>query len=169
MISLTKLAALFAVQVCFVAVYLQLKSPTAVDATREITYKGTRSSNIEHFQNIFYAEAPTGPRRFAPPVPTRPQRDSVIDATKAGAWCPQGTGDVLPFTSRVTNISEDCLSLRIARPRGTKSDAKLPVMAWLHGGMVLAGGQAIEEHTDNQKVAIFWARLLRSCTSQTAW
>ncbi|KAL5047761.1 hypothetical protein BDW71DRAFT_196533 [Aspergillus fruticulosus] len=110
--------------------------PTVVDSKRGITYIGSRTSHsdVEHFQNIFYAEEPTGPRRFAPPVPTRPQRGSVIDATQSGAWCPQGTGDILPFTSRVTNISENCLSLRIARPRGTRSDAKLPVVVWIHGG-----------------------------------
>lgn len=106
-----------------------------VDTTRDITYLGSLSpAGIEHFQNIFYAEEPTGLRRFAAPVPTRPVKGSIIDATQAGAWCPQGTGDILPFTSSVTNISENCLSLRIARPAGTQKDAKLPVAVWIHGG-----------------------------------
>ncbi|KAJ5732621.1 carboxylesterase [Penicillium malachiteum] len=77
---------------------------------------------------------PTGPRRFAPPVPVNPPGGSIIDATKPGAWCPQGTGDILPFTSRVTNISENCLSLRVARSRGSTSDRKLLVVVDLHGG-----------------------------------
>ncbi|KAJ4423946.1 hypothetical protein N0V82_001374 [Gnomoniopsis sp. IMI 355080] len=106
-----------------------------VDPEREVRYVGLRAaSDVEHFQNIFYAEDTSGQNRFAPPVPTRPVKGSVIDATLPGAWCPQGTGDVLPFTSRVTNVSENCLSLRIARPRGTQADANLPVMVWLHGG-----------------------------------
>ncbi|KAJ5783754.1 uncharacterized protein N7518_009431 [Penicillium psychrosexuale] len=106
-----------------------------VDTTRDITYLGSLSPvGIEHFQNIFYAEEPTGLRRFAAPVPTRPVKGSIIDATQAGAWCPQGTGDILPFTSSVANISENCLSLRIARPAGTQKDAKLPVAVWIHGG-----------------------------------
>ncbi|KAL4779979.1 Alpha/Beta hydrolase protein [Aspergillus varians] len=137
----TLVAALVAVQLALVAIYFQepltnylTPGPTVVDPTRDVTYIGTRSSTIEHFQNIFYAEAPTGHRRFAPPVPTNPQRGSVIDAAQSGSWCPQGTGDILPFTSRVTNISENCLSLRIARPKGTSNDAKLPVIAWIHGG-----------------------------------
>ncbi|KAL4759659.1 Alpha/Beta hydrolase protein [Aspergillus foveolatus] len=101
----------------------------------DITYLSSLSpAGLEHFQNIFYAEEPTGQRRFAAPVPTRPAKGSVIDATRAGAWCPQGTGDILPFTSRVTNISENCLSLRIARPAGTQRDAKIPVAVWIHGG-----------------------------------
>lgn len=114
---------------------LPIPKPTVIDAPREITYRGSYSaSGVEHFQNIFYAQEPSGPRRFAPPVPVHHLPGSVIDATAAGAWCPQGTGDVLPFTSRVTNISENCLSLRVARPRGVQSGAKLPVIVWLHGG-----------------------------------
>lgn len=113
-------------------------SPTVFDEARHIRYRGSRSSTgIEHFQNIFYAEDTSGANRFAPPVPVRPAGGAVIDATRPGAWCPQATGDVLPFTSRVTNISENCLSLRIARPRGTKAAAGLPVMVWLHGGNFL--------------------------------
>ncbi|KUI73335.1 Lipase 1 [Cytospora mali] len=114
---------------------LNLSPPTVFDAARDIRYIGSRSSySVEHFQNIFYAEDTSGANRFAPPVPTVPPKGSTIDATRLGAWCLQGTGDIFPFTSRVTNVSENCLSLRIARPRGTQPGAKLPVVVWLHGG-----------------------------------
>lgn len=121
-------------------------SPIVTDPGRDVRYIGTRSADlaVEHFHNIFYAEDTSGPNRFAPPVPASPLRGSVIDATTPGAWCPQGTGDVLPFTSRVTNISEHCLSLRIARLRGTGPDSKLPVAVWLHGGgHALGSGEEI--------------------------
>ena len=111
-----------------------VSQPVVVDSRRHIRYIGSRLSSVEHFQNIFYAKDTTGKNRFAPPVPIENAEGSVIDATHPGAWCPQGTGDVLPFTSRVTNISENCLSVRVARPQGTKQDAKLPVMVWIHGG-----------------------------------
>nr|AIF75063.1 carboxylesterase [Daldinia eschscholtzii] len=115
--------------------FLEQASPVIlVDHTREITYIGRQSNGVDHFQNIFYAEDPSGNNRFAPPVPIKHEKGSSIDATQSGAWCPQGTGDVLPFTSKVVNISENCLSLRIARPHGTAPDAKLPVLVWLHGG-----------------------------------
>ncbi|KAJ5822856.1 Carboxylesterase type B [Penicillium robsamsonii] len=136
-------ASVVAVLLAIIAIYYQELCDTfflsssikVVDSARGISYLGSLSPvGVEHFQNIFYAEEPTGQRRFAPPVPTRPVKGSVIDATRAGAWCPQATGDILPFTSRVTNISENCLSLRIARLAGTQEDAKLPVAVWIHGG-----------------------------------
>ncbi|KAJ3571338.1 hypothetical protein NPX13_g5415 [Xylaria arbuscula] len=109
-------------------------SPTAYDFTNNVTYVGTRAPGVHHFLNIFYGEDTAGPNRFAPPVPVRLERGTVVDATLPGAWCPQATGDVLPFTSRVVNISENCLSLRICRPQDTKADSRLPVAVWLHGG-----------------------------------
>jgi carboxylesterase type B len=110
------------------------QAPVVHDPTRDIKYIGSLAPGVEHFQNIFYGQDTSGPNRFAPPVPVEHAKGSIIDATQPGAWCPQGLGDVLPFTSRVTNVSENCLSLRVARPTGTKSDAKLPVMVWMHGG-----------------------------------
>ncbi|KAJ5928271.1 lipase [Penicillium verhagenii] len=132
-------------------------SPTVHDPLRDITYIGSALEDVEHFQNIFYAEEPSGPRRFAPPVPVRPSKGSVIDATSAGAWCPQGTGDILPFTSRVTNISENCLSLRIARPKGALAGQKLPVVVYIHGGgHALGSASDILYHPDGlvQEAAI---------------
>ncbi|KAI9040016.1 alpha/beta-hydrolase [Aspergillus affinis] len=109
-------------------------APTVIDPVRDIKYLGIHSASIEHFHEIFYAENPVGEKRFAPPVPVKPSKGSIVDATRPGAWCPQGTGDILPFTSRVANISENCLSLRIARPSGVSKNAKLPVVVWIHGG-----------------------------------
>ncbi|KAI0014604.1 lipase [Xylariomycetidae sp. FL0641] len=113
--------------------------PTAIDTDRNVSYVGTHRIGIEHFQNIFYAEDTSGENRFAPPVPFRPAVGSIVDATQPGAWCQQGTGDILPFTSRITNVSENCLSLRIARPFGTKAGDDLPVVVWVHGGGHILG------------------------------
>lgn len=109
-------------------------APTVADSSYNVKFVGSLAPGVEHFQNIFYGEDTSGKNRFAPPRPFKYTKGSVVDATKSGAWCPQGTGDVLPFTSQVHNISENCLSLRIARPHGTRQDAKLPVMVYIHGG-----------------------------------
>lgn len=112
--------------------------PYVRNARTQISYRGTSTNGIEHFQNIFYAEDTSGSNRFSPPVPYTPSPGTVVDATVAGAWCPQALGPtLLPFTSPVTNVSENCLSLRIARPSGTDASAKLPVLVWMHGGTKL--------------------------------
>ncbi|KAL8706321.1 MAG: hypothetical protein Q9201_000640 [Fulgogasparrea decipioides] len=94
-------------------------NPVVRDVRTGVSYRGTISNGVEQYQNIFYAADTSGPNRFAPPVPYMPARGTVVDATAAGAWCPQGVGGPpLPWTSPVTEVSENCLSLRIARPSG---------------------------------------------------
>ena len=110
-------------------------NPSVKNSHSGVTYQGTSANGVEHFQNIFYAEDTSGANRFAPPVPYMPSPGTIVDATTAGAWCPQGTGAApLPFTSPITNISENCLSLRIARASGTDASMRLPVLVYIHGG-----------------------------------
>ena len=116
--------------------------PLVTNPRTGVSYRGTATNGTEHFRNIFYAEDTAGANRFAAPVPYTPPRGTVVDATAAGAWCPQGVGAApLPFTSVVTNVSENCLSLRIARVAGAGlgvgPGARLPVLVWLHGGLEL--------------------------------
>ena len=109
--------------------------PYVTDSRKGVSYCGTVAHGVEHFQNIFYAEDTSGAHRFAPPVPYDPPFGSVIGATTPGAVCPQGLGPAsLPFASPITNVSENFLSLRIARPAGVSASAKLPVTVYIHGG-----------------------------------
>lgn len=110
-------------------------TPIVRDARTGVSYRGTSTNSVDHFQNIFYAEDTSGLNRFAPPVPYMPSPGTIVDTTAAGASCPQGLGGPpLPWTSPITNVSENCLSLRIARSSGTGSSAKLPVLVYIHGG-----------------------------------
>lgn len=115
---------------------LAFSAPIVQNPRIAVSYRGGSVDGVDHYQNIFHAKDTSGTNRFAPPTPYTPPPGTTVDATTAGAWCPQGLGGPpLPFTSRVSNVSENCLSLRIARPSGTSATAKLPVLVWIHGGM----------------------------------
>jgi carboxylesterase type B len=64
----------------------------------------------------------------------------VVGCTVTGASLP-------PFFAETDKISEDCLTLRIARPAGTISSSRLPVVVWVHGGGVVKGS-AYDPHFD---------------------
>lgn len=112
-----------------------------------VTYRGTTSDSIEHFQNIKYAHDTSGEQRFAPPEPFIPHSGSDIDATIPGPACPQMQAPIPLFFAETADMSEDCLSLRIARLAGTTPDAKLPVVVWIHGGGVVKGS-ASDPHSE---------------------
>ena len=110
-------------------------TPIAKNERLNVSYKGVASHGVEHFYNLFYAKDTSGSNRFAPPTRFIPQEGAIVDASSPGAFCAQGTGDAaFPFTSPVLNISENCLSLRVSRPKGTTAGSKLPVVVWIHGG-----------------------------------
>ncbi|KUI58608.1 Lipase 4 [Cytospora mali] len=117
-------------------------TPTVVDRTTHVTYKGINRNSIEVFLNIPYGQDTSGEHRFKPPRPYVPRRGSTIDAQSCGPACPQqiGTGLAPPITlSDVTNVSEDCLHLNLARPSGTVAGDKLPVLIFIHGGSFWSG------------------------------
>ncbi|ODA78219.1 hypothetical protein RJ55_05600 [Drechmeria coniospora] len=127
---------------CFLFIGVHgLASPVVVDARRNITYHGTRRNGIEAFLGIPYGLDTGGPNRFRPPRPHVPRVGDRIMATSHGAACPQQLGGwLIPISlSNVTSISEDCLTLNVARPRGTCHQDRLPVMVYIHGGSFWTG------------------------------
>lgn len=108
-------------------------TPLVTNNANGVSYRGTSANGVEQFQSIFFGQPTSGERRFAPPQPYAPPNNTTIIATAPGAACPQiFAGNI--FASAVTNVSEDCLSLRIARPAETSAADKLPVMVWFYGG-----------------------------------
>ncbi|KAI1318156.1 Alpha/Beta hydrolase protein [Xylariaceae sp. FL0255] len=122
---------------------------------------------VASFPDIPYAQNPTGPLRFAPPVPaTPPANGGVTFATSLPLGCFQYTSAALEQTvsfyserssvlqgGDVANTTEDCLRLSVTAPRavlekvshngsGTpKSNGTgLPVLVWVHGGGWDLGG-----------------------------
>lgn len=117
-------------------------APTAVDTVNNVTYRGLYRNGIEAFLNIPYGQDTGGEQRFKPPRPYRPQPGSEVIVQSYGPSCPQPLGDELgaPLVlGNVTNTSEDCLNLNVARPQGTLAGDKLPVMVWIHGGSFWSG------------------------------
>ncbi|KAK4233213.1 Alpha/Beta hydrolase protein [Achaetomium macrosporum] len=113
-----------------------------VDEKNGVTYGGLIKRNgIEVFLGIPYGEDTGGENRFKPPKRRIPVRGSTINATSYGPSCPQELGEWAPPISlgNITDISEDCLNLNVARPRGTRATDRLPVMVYIHGGSFIAG------------------------------
>lgn len=107
--------------------------------------------NVAQFLGIRFAEPPTGPRRWLPPVAKAPA--DHIDATEFGPSPPQWSGkNASVYNTDVPELrikdgtSEDCLSLCIYVPEKAAKDpksAKLPVIVWITGGAFLVGGNTI--------------------------
>lgn len=109
--------------------------PLVVDRKKELTYYGiTSSPGIEIFLGIPYGKDTGGKNRFAPPQSFSPARGYTFNATTAGHSCPQSSEAGFLYESPVTDISEDCLNLQVARPAGNLNGTKLPVMVYIYGG-----------------------------------
>ncbi|KAL9484971.1 hypothetical protein ACSS6W_003760 [Trichoderma asperelloides] len=118
--------------------------PTATIPGVRVTYHGIHRNGIEAFLNIQYGEDTGGNWRFKPPRPHVPAPESTVQADSYGPACPQPLGSwIVPLSlTNITDISEDCLNLNIARPQGTKTNALLPVMVYIHGGSFWAGSNS---------------------------
>ncbi|MGW7730927.1 carboxylesterase family protein [Streptomyces canus] len=101
------------------------------------TVVGRRHQDVRRFLGIPYGEAPTGPRRFAAPLP-RGRFPRPHDASRPGA-----TAQRVPLfaTTTVPEPSvpgDDILNVSVTAP-----DADgCPVLVWIHGGGFLAGSPA---------------------------
>ena len=115
--------------------------PTVADVRRNIIYHGIYRNGIEAFLGIRYGEDTGGASRFKPPMPHVPETGSTIYAQAYGPACPQKLGKWMPplSLSNITDVSEDCLKLNVARPAGSQPHSRLPVMIYIHGGSFWSG------------------------------
>ncbi|KAL9089893.1 MAG: hypothetical protein Q9159_002250 [Coniocarpon cinnabarinum] len=130
---------------------LAISEPLVHNARNDVSYQGTNVASLDFFDNVKFAQDTSGANRFAPPQPFDPIPGTTVNATVPGPACPQLTNAVPPFFGAYSEVSEDCLNLRIVRPSGTTSSARLPVLVWLHGGGVVRGS-AYDEHFNPQRL-----------------
>lgn len=102
-------------------------------------FEGRADSDVMRFLGIRYAEPPIDGLRFQPPVKRAPEEE-LIDATNFGASNFQAS--LLEILSQngfnpSTPHSEDCLFLNVYSK--DLSNAKKPVMVWIHGGAFVSG------------------------------
>ncbi len=109
---------------------------------------GLTKDGVHMFFGIPYVAAPTGPNRWKAPQSMRPW-EGVREAKAFGARCLQTVG--ASFDSRVTEESEDCLFLNVWTAT-LGSQARCPVIVWIHGGGNL-GGAGSEDATDGSQLA----------------
>ena len=114
---------------------------------RQGELRGTFDAGVYAFLGVPYAAAPVGDLRWRAPAPATPW-NGVRDAQHFGPACIQTIGAT--FDVRVGEFSEDCLFLNVWT--STLSDARQPVMVWIHGGGNL-GGAGSEDAFDGAHLA----------------
>jgi len=95
--------------------------------------------SVNEYRGIPYALAPTGERRWALPVPVTSLGSSVFQAYEFGPACPQQAR----FNLTEASNNEDCLSINVSVPAGTKASDNLPVFIWIHGGAFIGGSSSL--------------------------
>ncbi|KAH7320838.1 Alpha/Beta hydrolase protein [Stachybotrys elegans] len=131
------------------------------------TVIGDTVLKVESFKGIPFADPPVGSLRLRPPKRlSRPL--GTFDATGIAPSCPQMflssdalgvVGGVLtdllsiPFLQPVAG-QEDCLSVSVQRPAGTKAGDKLPVLFWIFGGGFELGSTLMYDGTSLLTTAV---------------
>lgn len=92
---------------------------------------------VDAYYGIPYAAPPVGPLRWHVPQPATAW-NGVRKADHFGARCMQQPL-FADMKFRSPGISEDCLTLNVWAPAGTRKGARLPVLFYIHGGGAVAG------------------------------
>jgi carboxylesterase type B len=159
--KITSAIALFPWVLAAPALHEKRANPTVVVPSPQATVAGISLLGVESFKGIPYAQPPVNQLRLKPPQPLTSALGKV-DGTGIPKACPQfffsidkqniptnvlGTILNLPLLQTVTNAGEDCLTVNVQRPAGTKADTKLPVLFWIFGGGFELGSTSMYDGT----------------------
>ena len=124
------------------SVYDFLRVKNGLQSPNVEFYKNVSFSDVEIWRGVKYGTA----ERFQRPKVWSNHLDEdhkETDCTKAGPVCPQSLNGFLnPYlfskkwgsSWKNDQMSEDCLSLDVYRPKNTDDNKFLPVLVWIHGG-----------------------------------
>ena len=145
--------------------------PTVTISHPRATILGSLGPNkIDTFNGIPFAQPPTGSLRLKPPKPIESPL-GAIQAVLQAKSCPQFSMNTdtsvfpveviaklsnIPIFQTITNAGEDCLTLNIRRPSGTKPDAKLPVLVWIYGGGFETGSTTMYDGSSFVTASVTW-------------
>ncbi|OAA43415.1 Carboxylesterase, type B [Beauveria brongniartii RCEF 3172] len=117
-------------------------------------------TGVENFNGIPFAKPPVGELRLRPPVRLTGNL-GVFNATGKALGCPQmppNSGKVLLPPLGGQDVTppiwdedgppkgvEDCLTVTVQRPRGTRADANLPVLFYIFGGAFMFGATNVND------------------------
>lgn len=122
---------------------LRRAEPHAANPVVETTLgalRGQAVRGVERFLAVPYAAPPVGDLRWRAAnaaAPWRGLRDACahrFDAPQNRPWWER--------TASRQSTSEDCLTLDVCRPAGTRPGARLPVLVWIHGGAFVMGSSS---------------------------
>jgi acetylcholinesterase len=105
-------------------------TPTVI--VKNGTYAGLSvpSFDQEHFLGMPYAQPPVSALRFRAPLSLNSSWTGTRSATNYSPICigyPSGGAD----DDAGYDLSEDCLTLNIIRPKGVKKSSNVPVVLWI--------------------------------------
>ncbi|WP_423923617.1 carboxylesterase/lipase family protein [Frigoribacterium sp. 2-23] len=113
---------------------------TPAPRVRETTHglvRGVQERGVLAWRGMPYAAPPTGTFRFQAPHPPTAWR-GVRDAAHFGPAAPQDRGQFVGIDARSPQ-SEDCLTLNVLAPEGSRAGDRLPVLVFVHGGAYSVG------------------------------
>jgi carboxylesterase type B len=114
-----------------------IHAPTFINAT-------SSGLQIASYNNIRFAQPPTGDLRFRSPLTPPPYVEVVIHGDEyKSTECVSSVPPEAPFPAfnGTTWGQEDCLFLNVQVPEGVKEGDNIPVIHWLYGGAYAFGSK----------------------------